>query len=89
MKNDVGKKIENLLKDIDKNTISSGKKNIEQLLSSEEGQKLLAGLGNIDKKKLINTFMSMNSSDIKSKLQNADLSKLSNINADEILKKLR
>ena len=89
MKNDIGKKIESILKDIDKSTINSGKKNIEQLLSSEEGKKLVAGLGNIDKTKLMNAFMSMNSSDIKSKLQNADLSKLSNINADEILKKLR
>ena len=89
MKNDMSKKIENILKDIDKSTINSSQKGLEQFLSTEEGQKLIAGLGNIDKTKLLNNLMNMNSSDIKAKLQNADLSKLSGINADEILKKLR
>ena len=86
---DISKKLENVLKGIDKSKINSGKKNITELLSTPEGKKLLSQLGNIDKNKLLETFMSMDTEEMKKKLQTADLSKLSGLKADEILKKLR
>lgn len=89
MRKDVNKKIENVLNGIDKNTINSGKRNIEQLLSTPEGKKLAQSLGNVDKNKLIDQFMKMDSSEIKRKLKNADLSKLSGLKAEDIIKKLR
>lgn len=89
MRKDVNKKIENVLNGIDKNTINSGKRNIEQLLSTPEGKRLAQSLGNVDKNKLIDQFMKMDSSEIKRKLKNADLSKLSGLKAEDIIKKLR
>ena len=89
MRKDVNKKIENVLNGIDKNTINSGKRNIEQLLSTPEGKKLAQSLGNVDKNKLIDQFMKMDSSEIKRKLKNVDLSKLSGLKAEDIIKKLR
>ena len=74
---------------LDKNQINSGKKTIEQLLKTPEGKKLAGSLAGVDKEKLLEKFMSMDSSEIKNKLQNADLSKLSKLNAEDILKKLR
>ena len=87
MEKDIAKKLQNVLNGIDKNTINQSKKNIEQFLSTPEGQKLAAKLSSVDKSKILNSFMNMDSEEIKAKLQNADLSKLSN--ANEILKKMR
>ena len=89
MRKDINKKLENVLNGMDKNTINSGKRTVEQLLATPEGQKLAGQLGNVDKDKLIDTFMKMDPNEIKRKLQNADLSKLSNLKAEDILKKLR
>ena len=87
MEKDIAKKLQNVLNGIDKNTINQSKKNIEQFLSTPEGQKLAAKLSSVDKSKILNSFMNMDSEEIKAKLQNADLSKLSN--ANEIFKKMR
>ena len=87
MEKDIEKKPQNVLNGIDKNTINQSKKNIEQFLSTPEGQKLAAKLSSVDKSKILNSFMNMDSEEIKAKLQNADLSKLSN--ANEIFKKMR
>ncbi len=89
MRRDVNKKMENILNGIDKNTINSGKRSIEQLLSTPEGKKLAERLGNIDKNKVIDQFMKMDTAEMKKKLQNADLSKLSGLKAEDIMKKLR
>lgn len=89
MRRDVNKKMENILNGIDKNTINSGKRSIEQLLSTPEGKKLAEHLGNIDKNKVIDQFMKMDPAEMKKKLQNADLSKLSGLKAEDIMKKLR
>ena len=89
MRRDINKKLENVLNGVDKNTIDSGKRSVEQLLSTPEGRKLASQIQNVDKKKVIDAFMKMDSSEIKRKLRDADLSKLSNLKAEDILKKLR
>ena len=87
MEKDITKKIQNVLNGIDKNTINQSKKNIEQFLSTPEGKNLAAKLKTVDKSKVLDSFMNMDSEEIKKKLKNADLSKLSQ--ASEILKKMR
>ena len=89
MRRDINKKLENVLNGVDKNTIDSGKRSVELLLSTPEGRKLASQIQNVDKKKVIDAFMKMDSSEIKRKLRDADLSKLSNLKAEDILKKLR
>ena len=71
MEKDIAKKLQNVLNGIDKNTINQSKKNIEQFLSTPEGQKLAAKLSSVDKSKILNSFMNMDSEEIKAKLQNA------------------
>ncbi len=89
MRRDMEQKLQNLLNGMDKGKINSGKQTAEKFLSTPEGKKLLNGLGNIDKNKLSEAFMKMDSSEMKKKLQNADFSKLSGLKAEDILKKLR
>lgn len=87
MEKDITKKLQNVLNSIDKNTINQSKKNIEQFLSTPEGQKLAAKLNTLDKTKILDSFTNMDSEEIKKKLKNTDLSKLSQ--ASEIFKKMR
>ena len=86
---DISKKLESVLQGLDKSKISAGTKTITELLSTPEGKKLASQLSSVDKKKLMESFMSMDSEEIKRKFQTADLSKLSGLNVEEILKKLR
>lgn len=86
---DISKKLESILTGIDKSKINGSKKTITELLATPEGRKLVSQLGSIDKNKLYEAFMSMDAEEIKRKLQTADLSKLSGLKAEDILKKLR
>lgn len=89
MNKDVNKKLGDILKGIDTRKISESKKTVENLLKTPEGQKLQKQLGGLDKDKLIESFMQMDTNEIKKKLNKADLSSLSGLNAEDILKKLR
>ena len=62
---------------------------LNAMLNTPDGRKLAGELSGIDKSKLMNTFMSMNTQDMKNKLGNADLSKLSSKDIDRILKNLK
>ena len=89
MSNDLNKKLNEVLSGIDKNKILKSKKTIEEFASTPDGQKLLNELKNTDKNKLLEMFMKMDTSEIKRKLQNADVSKLSNMNLGDIKNKLK
>lgn len=89
MSNDLNKKLNEVLSGIDKNKILKSKKTIEEFASTPDGQKLLNELRNTDKNKILEMFMKMDTSEIKRKLQNADVSKLSNINLGDIKNKLK
>ena len=89
MNSDPQKKLENILSSLDRRKVSEVKQKLSSMLNTPEGKKLAAELGGIDKNKLMNTFMSMNPGDIKNKLANADLSKLSPKDVDKILKNLK
>ena len=82
--NDIEKKLREVLSGVDMSGFNSS--GIEKLLKSPQGRKLAESISDTDKQKLLNKFMSMNSNEIKNKLNQADLSQLS---VDDILKKLR
>ena len=86
---DINKKLEHVLNNLDKSTINSGKNIIENFLSSPEGKKLAAKLSNTDKNQLLEKITNMDSAELKNKLKNIDLNKLSQLKADDILKKMR
>lgn len=89
MSNDLNKKLNEVMSGIDKNKILQSKKTIEEFASTPDGQKLLNELRNTDKNKILEMFMKMDTSEIKRKLQNADVSKLSNMNLGDIKNKLK
>ncbi len=89
MKQDISKKLGDILKGVDAKKINESKKTVENLLKTPEGQKLQKQLSGLDKEKLVETFMQMDTSEIKKKLNQADLSGLSGLKAEDILKKLR
>ncbi|GEM_PF-3562196 len=89
MNKDVSKKLGDILKGVDTRKISESKKTVENLLRTPEGQKLQKQLDGLDKDKLVESFMKMDTSEIKKKLNKADLSSLSGLSADDIMKKLR
>lgn len=89
MSNDLNKKLNEVMSGIDKQKILQSKKTIEEFASTPDGQKLLNELRNTDKNKILEMFMKMDVSEIKRKLQNADISKLSDMNLGDIKNKLK
>ncbi len=82
--NEIEKKLKEILSGVNMSAINNS--GIERLLKSPQGKKLAQSMSEADKQNLLQKFMSMDSKDIKDKLNKADLSKLS---VEEILKKLR
>lgn len=89
MDNSVNRKLENILAGMDKNKINQAKRSLEGFINTPEGRRLAQQLNGADRSKLINMFMSMNADDIKKKLNNADLSKLSGKDIAGIVNKLK
>ena len=89
MNNDPQKKLESIISSLDKSKLNEVKQKLNAMLNTPDGRKLAGELIGIDKSKLMNTFMSMNTQDMKNKLGNADLSKLSSKDIDRILKNLK
>ena len=81
---DITKKLQSLLSE---SKLTEQK--ISSLLNGSKGKNIINSLSEKDKQKLMSTFMSMSNEEIKAKLKNADLSSLSGMSVDEILKKLR
>lgn len=89
MGKNVDKKLADILSSVDKGKLEKNSKAINQIINSNEGQKLKNQIGQIDKNKLIEAFSSMDSNDIKNKLSRADVSKLNGLTAEEIIRKLK
>jgi len=87
MNKDVENKLKNLLSGINPAVLKNA--NIEKLINSPKGKNIITGLSESDKQKIISAFMGMSNEELKKKLNNVNLSELSGLSADEILKKLR
>ena len=87
--NDVGKKLEEVLSGVDLGKLKQSKGSIEKILNSPQGKNFAKNLSDDDKKKIINAFLSMDTNTLKNKLNNADISKLSNLNPNDIINKLK
>ena len=86
--NDINKKLEDLLAGMNPEVIKKSKQGIDKILRSPQGQDLAKNLSGADKQKLMQSFMNMSNDEIRNKLKNVKMSDLSNLSADEILKKL-
>lgn len=85
----INKKLENILSGVDKTKLNQAKKTAEQFMKTNEGKKLIEQLNNTDKNKLLNSFMKMDTNEIKSKLKNANISNLSNTDISSVINKLK
>lgn len=85
----VEKKIMDIFSQIDKNKLNQTKNNLEKFMNTEEGKRMLEQIKNIDKNKLRNVFMGIDTEEAKNKLINADLSKLSKMKSDSFLDNLK
>lgn len=56
------------------------------IFNSQDGKKFAQSISKEDKQRLINTFLNMDSDELKNKLKSVDLSRIS---SEDILKKLR
>ncbi len=86
MKENVGEKLSQILAGAKLGKSAGG---LLRLLDSPEGQKLKSSLSDSDKKAILEKFMSMDADEVSKKLKNADMSKLADISAEDIMKKLR
>lgn len=89
MANDINQKLGEILKGLDSKKVDAGKKTVENLLKTPEGKKLQQQLQGADTDQLLKNFMQMDTEEIKKMLNKADLSGLSGISIDDVLKKLR
>lgn len=89
MDNNVNKKLENILAGLDKNKVAQAKRSLEGFMNTPEGRRLAQQISSADRSKLINSFMNMNTDDIKKKLNNVDLSKLSGSDIAGVINKLK
>lgn len=89
MDNNANKKLENILSSLDKNKVFEAKQSIQKFLNTPDGKNIAKQISNIDKNKLMNMFLGMNSNELKQKLQNADISNLSQKDLNDIINKLK
>jgi hypothetical protein len=69
--------------------INETKRSLEEFSKTAEGKKVMQQIGTIDKNKLMNLFMSMDTKDLKDKLSKADLSKLSQSDIKNVMNKIK
>ena len=86
---DIDKKLKDVLSGVTPEQLKKSKSSIQQFLNTPEGKKIASEIGAIDKNKLIGAFMSMDTQELKQKLKNVDLSKLSNTDAKSVINKLK
>ena len=85
--NNINQKLNELIKNIEKNPAS--KNYINNLLNSQNANKIKAVLSDKDKENALNRFNSMSAEEIRQKLANIDTSKLAALNTDEIIKMIK
>lgn len=89
MNSDASKKLSEVLSGIDSRKLNLSKESIESFLNSPEGKRLKNSITDAEKRQILSKFMSMDTNELKNKLNNSDTSKLSGLNLADILKKLK
>ena len=85
----INEKLSKMLSGMDGNKLKTSVDAVSKLLSTEEGKKLKNSLSEKDKKAIIEKFMSLDSREVNEKLKNVDVSKIGNMSAEDIMKKIK
>ena len=89
MAENMNEKLKKILSGMGSDKLKNSADIASKFLSTKEGQKLKNSLTDADKKAILEKFMSLDSEKARESLKNADLSNLSGMSVDEILKKLK
>ena len=89
MGENMNEKLKKILSGMGSDKLKNSADMASKFLSTKEGQKLKNSLTDADKKAILEKFMSLDSEKARESLKNADLSNLSGMSVDEILKKLK
>lgn len=85
MDENIKNKLSSVLSGINKGKMSE----VSELLSSEDGKRLISALSESEKKALIQKFMSMDTNEIGKRLKNFNKESIKNLTTDEIKNKFR
>lgn len=89
MGENMNEKLKKILSGMGSDKLKNSADMASKFLSTKEGQKLKDSLTDADKKAILEKFMSLDPKKASESLKNADLSNLSGMSVDEILKKLK
>jgi len=89
MSENMNEKLKKILSGMGSDKLKNSADIASKFLSSKEGQKLKNSLTDADKKAILDKFMSLDPKKTSESLKNADLSKLSGMSVEEIMKKLK
>jgi len=92
MNSDLQKKFQQILSNIDPETIQKGLKTISDMMNTEEGQQLATKLKKLDKNKLMEQLNQIDEKQIAEKLENMDVNqitdKMNNLDKEQLIKEL-
>ena len=82
-------KIKKILSGMGSDKLKNSQDMVTKFMATPEGQKLKNSLSDADKKAILEKFMKLDSKKASDSLKNIDLSNLSGMSVDEIMKKLK
>ena len=82
-------KLKKILSGMGSDKLKNSADMVTQFMKTPEGQKLKNSLSDADKKAILEKFMKLDTKKASDSLKNADLSNLSGMSVDEIMRKLK
>lgn len=82
-------KLKKILSGMGSDKLKNSADMVTEFMKTPEGQKLKNSLSNADKKMILEKFMQLDTKKASDSLKNADLSNLSGMSVDEIMRKLK
>ena len=89
MDSNMNDKLKKILSGIGSDKLKNSADMVTEFMKTPEGQKLKNSLSDSDKKTILEKFMKLDPKKASDSLKNADLSNLSGMSVDEIMKKLK
>jgi len=89
MGENMNEKLKKILSGMGSDKLKNSADMVSKFLSTKEGQKLKDSLSDADKKAILDKFMSIDPKQASESLKKANLSNLSGMSAEEIMKKLK
>ena len=89
MDSNMNDKLKKILSGMGSDKLKNSADMVTQFMKTPEGQKLKNSLSDADKKAILEKFMKLDTKKASDSLKNADLSNLSGMSVDEIMRKLK